>query len=143
VDELDVIIYPISLIQPHFDYCSSVWGNLGKVLGCKLQKLQNRTARIIAGSDYNVRSAQILNSLNWDNLEKRHSPQFGESYCIKRLTKWCPTSKFTPTNVITQLQVVPLCRCKAFCPKIFDLVALRKVLRIEEPSCGIAYVTNL
>ena len=40
-----------SLILPHFDYCSSVWGNLGKGLAQKLQKLQNRAARIITGSD--------------------------------------------------------------------------------------------
>ena len=58
-------------------YCSSVWDNLGKVLGRKLQKLQNRAARIIIGSDYNVHSGQTLNSLNWDNLEKRRSQQFG------------------------------------------------------------------
>jgi hypothetical protein len=60
-----VIIYK-SLIQPHCDYysTSSVWGNLGKVFGCKFQKLQNRTARIITGSDYNVCSVQTLNSVN-------------------------------------------------------------------------------
>ena len=32
----------MSLIQPHFDYCNSVWGCCGKTLATKLQKLQNR-----------------------------------------------------------------------------------------------------
>jgi hypothetical protein len=50
-----IIIYK-SLIRQYFDYCRSVWGNLGTVLGGKLQKLQNRAARIITGSDYNIRS---------------------------------------------------------------------------------------
>ena len=36
-----------SLVQPHFDYCSVVWGNCTKTLSTKLQKLQNRAARII------------------------------------------------------------------------------------------------
>ena len=34
-----------SLTQPRFDYCSVVWGNCGKTLSAKLQKLQNRVAR--------------------------------------------------------------------------------------------------
>ena len=45
-----------SLILPHFDYCSAVWGNCGKGLALKLEKLQNRAARIITGSDWDVRS---------------------------------------------------------------------------------------
>lgn len=36
-----------SLVQPHFDYCSLVWSNCGKTLFNKLQKLQNRAARVI------------------------------------------------------------------------------------------------
>ena len=57
-----------SLILPHFDYCSSVWGNLGKGLAQKLQKLQNRAARIITGSDYTIRSSEILSDLSWSTL---------------------------------------------------------------------------
>ena len=36
-----------ALVQPHFDYCSVVWGNCNKSLSIKLQKLQNRVARIL------------------------------------------------------------------------------------------------
>jgi hypothetical protein len=35
-----------SLIQPHFDYRSVVWGNCNKTLTTKMQKLQNRSARV-------------------------------------------------------------------------------------------------
>ncbi len=58
-----VLIY-ISLIQPHFDYCSVIWDNLAGGLGQKLQRMQNRAARIITGSDYYTRSSEILRSLN-------------------------------------------------------------------------------
>jgi len=44
-----VTIYK-SLILPHFDYCSAVWGCIGNGLSQKLEKLQNRAARIITGS---------------------------------------------------------------------------------------------
>ena len=46
-----VLIYN-SLMQPHFDYCSVIWDNLAGDLGQKLQRMQNRAARIITGSDY-------------------------------------------------------------------------------------------
>ena len=36
-----------ALLLPYFDYCSEVWGCLGKCLSDRLQKLQNRAARII------------------------------------------------------------------------------------------------
>ena len=31
-----------TIILPYFDYCSTVWGSIGKCLGDRLQKLQNR-----------------------------------------------------------------------------------------------------
>lgn len=58
-----------ALVSPHFDYCCLIWGNCGTVLKNKLQKLQNRAARIITRSGYEIRSATILNSLNWCSLE--------------------------------------------------------------------------
>lgn len=64
-----------SLVLPHFDYCSSLWGNCGKVLKSKLQKLQNRAARIITHSSYEIRSAEILKSLGWSDLETRRNIQ--------------------------------------------------------------------
>ena len=64
-----------SLVMPHFDYCSNVWGNCGVVLGSKLQKLQNRAARIITWSGYEIRSTEILASLGWCDLETRQNRQ--------------------------------------------------------------------
>lgn len=67
-----VLIYN-SLIQPHFDYCSVVWDNLSKGLAQKLQRIQNRAARIVTGSDFYTRTSEILSSLNWSNLEDRRA----------------------------------------------------------------------
>ena len=36
-----------TLTQPHFDYCSQVWGCLGTTIRNKLKRLQNRAVRII------------------------------------------------------------------------------------------------
>ena len=43
--EMLQVIYN-SLVQPYFDYCSLLWDNCGVVLKEKLQKYQNRAARI-------------------------------------------------------------------------------------------------
>ena len=57
--------------MPHFDYCCSVWDGLGETLSCKLQKLQNRAARVITGSSYETNAAFLLDQLQWDNLTLR------------------------------------------------------------------------
>jgi len=43
-----------SLIQPHFDYCSVACRNCNKTLSSKIQKLQNRAARILSNSSYDT-----------------------------------------------------------------------------------------
>ena len=61
--------YPIGLVQSHFDYRSVVWGNCGKTLRDKLQRLQNRAARVLTNSNYDADASILLNDLRWQNLE--------------------------------------------------------------------------
>ena len=60
-----------ALIQPHFDYCCSVWDNFGETLSNKLQKLQNRAVRVITRSPYDASASPLLDSLHLDNLSLR------------------------------------------------------------------------
>ena len=55
--------------MPYFNYCGAVWGNINKGLADKLQKLQNRAARIFTFSNYDVRSSVLLDELGWERLE--------------------------------------------------------------------------
>ena len=64
-----------SLVQPHFDYCSQIWGCLGITLQNKLQRLQNRAVRIITKCGYDYRSIDILNDLELPNLSVRRNDQ--------------------------------------------------------------------
>ena len=59
------------LMQPHFDYCSSVWDGLNITLNDKLQKLQNKAARVITKSQYDASSRYLFSKLGWDNLLTR------------------------------------------------------------------------
>ena len=58
-----------ALVMPYFNYCGAVWGNIKKGLADKLQKLQNRAARILTFSNYDVRSSVLLDELGWERLE--------------------------------------------------------------------------
>ena len=42
------------LIQPYFDYCSITWDSCGSTLADKLQKFQNRVARVLTSSSYDT-----------------------------------------------------------------------------------------
>ena len=60
-----------ALIQPYFDYCCSVWDGLNQTLNCKIQKLQNRAARIVMRASYNASAGALFDVLHWDNLSMR------------------------------------------------------------------------
>ena len=48
-----------------------MWDNCSNYLLDKLQKMQNRAARVITGKPYEVRSAEILKELGWQPLVDR------------------------------------------------------------------------
>ena len=60
-----------SLVQPYFEYCSPLWDNCGKLLKDKLQRFQSRAARVLTGANYDMRSADIIETLSWDTLDAR------------------------------------------------------------------------
>ena len=64
-----------SLVLAHLTYCSSVWHGSSADHVSKLYKFQKRAARVITGSNYNIRSTDIFETLNWrpikDNLDER------------------------------------------------------------------------
>ena len=57
-------------ILPQFDYCSLVWNNCSDYLLDKVQKMQDRPARIVTGRPYEVRSDDVLKELNCQSLKK-------------------------------------------------------------------------
>ena len=60
-----------ALAKPYFDYCDIVWGNCGKTLRDKLQKLQNRAARVLTFSHYDADATELLEFLGMKNLARQ------------------------------------------------------------------------
>ena len=77
-----------ALIQPHFDYCAPVWDGLSSYLCEKLQKLQNRAARVILQANCEVNSSLLLETLKWDQLSLRKRKQ--KAIMIKSLNGLAP-----------------------------------------------------
>ena len=71
--EMLQVIYN-SLVQPYFDYCSPVWDNCGVGLKEKLQKYQNRAARILTGATYDIRTVNVFETQLLRKLLKRVEP---------------------------------------------------------------------
>ena len=57
------------IIEPHFRFCCSVWGNCGAIEKSQLQKLQNRAARILTNSRYDAGARPLLNILGLKKIQ--------------------------------------------------------------------------
>ena len=62
-----------SLINPHFDFCSGVWDSIGVGLPNRLQKLQDRAARVIMNFSNDISGLEAIKALGWENLETRRA----------------------------------------------------------------------
>ena len=96
-----VTIYKL-LILLHLYYFSAVWSCIGNGLSQKLEKLQNRAARIITGSSWDASSAPILHALKCDSLADRHAKQLKSLMfkTVNNLVSEYLSDKFASTNTI-------------------------------------------
>ena len=59
-----------SIVEPHLNYCCSVWGCSGITRIESLQKLQNRAARIVTCSSYDAPSEPLRKELGWLSVKE-------------------------------------------------------------------------
>ena len=59
-----------SLVESHVRYGNIIWGTCGEVLLTKLQKMQNRAARIITKSDYDTEAGPLIDKLGWKTIRE-------------------------------------------------------------------------
>ena len=60
----------LSIVEPHLNYCCSVWGSSGITRIEYLQKLQNRAARIVTGSSCDAPSEPLRKDLGWLSVKE-------------------------------------------------------------------------
>ena len=59
-----------SIVEPHFQYCCSVWGCCNSTDILQLQRLQNRAARIVTNSQFDAPSKPLIQSLGWKTIQE-------------------------------------------------------------------------
>ena len=80
-----------ALIAPHFDYCCDVCDTIGIGLSDRLQKLQNRAARVITGrKNEHSKSELALNELGWKPLLSERRTKFVASSMYKIMHNLAP-----------------------------------------------------
>ena len=60
-----------ALLLPHFDYCCTLWGNSTKNNILRLQRMQNKYARIVLDVDNYTPTSYLLNTLKWQSISQR------------------------------------------------------------------------
>ena len=65
-----LIMLYISLAEPYFRYCCPIWGSCGASALDKLQKLQNRGARIVTNSPYDASALPLIGSFGWQTIRE-------------------------------------------------------------------------
>ena len=104
VDRNTLVLVYNALIQPHFDYCCEVWDTIGKVQAERLQKFQNRAARLIMNfKNEHGQSILARNSLDWISLEERRA-QMKARLMYKTVNKLAPhrlCDIFQKTNTVS------------------------------------------
>ena len=94
-------------MRPYFNYCSEVWDVFAETQSKRLQKLQNRSARILMNMSNDVESTVALNALGWEPLEAERKKAKAE-LMFKLLNEMGPKSLsnlFNYKNEITDYEL--------------------------------------
>ena len=86
-----------AIVRPYFDYCCEVWDVFGETQSKRLQKLQNRAARIIMNMSNDTEHSVALQALSWVPL-KTERQKAKAKLMYKILNKMGPESL---TNLFT------------------------------------------
>ena len=61
----------LTLIRPQMEYCCSIWSNISVSDSLRLQKIQNRAARLVTGAPRYASIDKMHAELGWDYLDAR------------------------------------------------------------------------
>ena len=59
-----------SIVEPCFQYCCSIWGTCGVTEKNRLQKFQNRAARIVTNSKFDDSNRPLIERLRWKTIDE-------------------------------------------------------------------------
>ena len=87
-----------AIVRPYFDYCCEVWDVFGETQSKRLQKLQNRAARIIMNMTNDTDHSIALQALGWKPL-KTERKKAKAKIMYKLLNKMGPKSSLIFSHI--------------------------------------------
>ena len=99
------------IIQPHLDYCISVWGSCSLTNFNKIQQVQNRAAPIVTGIyDYSISCITLIKKLGWMTMNQRYFyfTSILVYKCMNGLTSKTLSDRFISHSMLTILKLVLL-----------------------------------
>ena len=94
-----------TIVRPYFDYCSEVWDVFGEPQSKRLQKLQNRAAKIILNVSNDVEHSIALRALGWEPLQMERKKAKAKIMC-KLLNKMGPKSLTNYLRIRVRKQII-------------------------------------
>ena len=90
-----------SIVEPHFQYCCSVWGCCNSTDILQLQRLQNRAARTVTNSQFDAPSKPLIQSLGWKTIQELINRQVNLTVfkCLKSIAPKYFCNIFTKNTV--------------------------------------------
>jgi hypothetical protein len=130
-----------SIVRPYFAYCCEVWDVFGETQSKRLQKLQNRAARVIMNMSNDVDHLVALGALDWKPL-KTERIKAKSKLMFKLLNKMGPkslTDLFTFKSEMTNYKLVE----STLCLPQPRTNSLKKVSCLTGHTFGILYQPKL
>ena len=91
------------IVEPHFHYCSSVWGSFGATEINQLQKMQNFAVHIVTGSNFETPGLTLVKQLGWKTIDELIDSE-SNSMVFKSLNNWAPQYL---CNLFTRMSQLP------------------------------------
>ena len=137
-----MLIYS-SIIQPKFDYAITIWGYTCDNNLHKIQRLQNRAARIVTGNyDYvSTRGTELVKRLKWMCVTQRRD-YFILILMYKSIHGMAPAylcNEITLHSEIAERTTRSVNDNNVYMYRMLILRVLRTRLLIGVPLCGIPY----
>ena len=97
-----------ALVKPHSNYCSVVSVNCGSGLSEKLQKLQNRAARILMCANYDSNIDKLFRAMGWRKLkyQRLESAAIMMYKSLHGMTTEYLSSRFVSRNDVTSYRLM-------------------------------------
>ena len=89
------------LAEPHFKYCSFVWGSCGVTTRKTLEKLQNKAICIIKNNAYDVSIGPLLTQLKIPSISDMITQESASMVTIRHLMPRHLTEQFARVSTIT------------------------------------------